>query len=104
MQRLKLPILVPLGALIATATVILTIGLLLLWVGDYKWNGEAVAPWDFVRLAVGDYPRSELHGGKHDWDLGLFSMNAPVIVAMLVAVAVLGGATLASWWGRGRQG
>ncbi len=103
MQRLLLPILVPLGALLATVAIVFSMGLLLLWVGDFKWNGSMVNPVDFVRLAVGGYDRSEVHGGEYAWDLGLFTMGAPVIVALLVATAILAGATLASRWGRSRQ-
>ncbi len=110
MQRLLLPILVPLGALLATVTVVLSMGLLLLWVGDFKWNGSTVSPVDFFRLVLGDHPRTEIassnplwEAGKHSLDLGLFHMNAPVIVALLVATAILAGATLASRWGRSRR-
>jgi hypothetical protein len=104
MRQFFLPIAVPLGALLATFAIVFSMGLLLLWVGDYRWNGEPVGPLDFVRLAVGGYERSEVHGGEHAWDLGLFTMNASVIVALLVAATILAGATLASRWGRSRQG
>ncbi|MSQ40548.1 MAG: hypothetical protein EXR55_02580 [Dehalococcoidia bacterium] len=100
MQRLLLPVLVPLGALLATVTIVFSVGLLLLWVGDYRWNGEPVGPVDFVRLAVGGYERSEVHGGDHVWDLGLFTMGAPVIVALVVATAILAGAIVAARRGR----
>ena len=100
MQQFRLPILVPLGALIATAVIILTTGLILLWVGDYQWNHSAVGPLDFIRLAVGDYPNSEVHFNSRRWDLGLFDMSAPVIVALLIAVAVLIGSALVARGGR----
>ena len=103
MQRLLLPITVPFGALIGTIVIILLIGVLLLWVGDYRWEGSAVSPVDLIRLFLGDYPRAELHGGRHVWDLGLFEAAAPVVTALLVATAVLGGAALLARWGR-RQG
>ncbi|GEM_PF-7008054 len=103
MRKLFLPIVVPLGALLATVTIVLSVGLLLLWVGDFKWNGNTVSPVDFARLTLGDHPRAEVDGGEHAWDLGLFSMSAPVIVALLVAATILAGATLASRWGRSRR-
>ncbi len=101
MQRLFLPIVIPLVALLVTAMVILSTGLLLLWAGGYQWEGHgAVGLLDFVRLAVGDYPRAEVEYHHYAWDLGLFKMSAPVIVAMVVASAILVGAALAARGGR----
>ena len=99
MQRLLLPIVVPLGALIGTAIIIVVVGLLLLWVGDYRWNDAALNPIDLVRLAVGDYPPTEVHGGHHRWDLGLFDMGAAVVMALLVATSTLVVASLLARFG-----
>lgn len=101
MQRLFLPIVIPLAALAVAITVILSIGLLLLWVGDYRWEGYgSVGFLDFVRLATGGYERSVVEGGRHVWDLGVFKMAAPVVVALALAIAILAGATLAARGGR----
>lgn len=100
MERLRLPILVPLGAFLATAVVIVTVGLILLWVGDYRWNHEAVGLFDFIQLASGDYPLKEVHGGHHRWDLVLFTMSAPVVVALLISSAILVGAALVARTGK----
>ena len=104
MQRLILPIVIPLGALLAAATAILSIGLLLLWVSGYQWQGHgAVGLLDFVRLALGNYARTEVEAGRQQWDLGLFKIAAPVVVALGVAAAILAGATLAARGGRSRR-
>jgi hypothetical protein len=100
MERFRLPILVPIGAFLATVVVVFTVALLLLWVGDYRWNHETVGLFDFIQLAAGDYPLEEVHGGKHRWDLVLFDMAAPVIVALLIASAILVGASLAARAGK----
>ena len=100
MERFRLPILVPLGAFLATAVVILAVGLLLLWVGDYRWNHQAVGLFDFIQLAAGDYPLKEVHGGHHRWDLVLFNMSASVIAALLISSAILVGAALIARTGK----
>ena len=104
MRRLFLPIVIPLGALLGAATAILSIGLLLLWVGGYRWEGHgAVGLLDFVRLAVGNYARTEVEAGRQQWDLGLVKIAAPVVTALAVAATILVGAALAARGGRSRR-
>ena len=104
MRRLFLPIVIPLGALVGAATVILSIGLLLLWVSGYRWEGHgAVGLVDFVRLAVGNYARTEVEAGRNEWNLGLIKVGAPVVVALTIAATILAGATLAARGGRSRR-
>ena len=78
MGRFKLPILVPLVALAATAAIISLVGLLLLQVCGWSW--------------------SEMHPCHNDW--GLFEKDAPVITALLISLVVLGTCTVLARSGR----
>ena len=103
MRRLLLPIVIPLGALVGAATVIVSVGLLLLWVSGYQWNGQGVGLLDFIRLGVGNYARSEVTPGKLEYELGFLTVGKPVVVALAIAATILVGAALAARGGSSRR-
>ena len=71
-ERLLLPLIIPLGAILAAAVVIGAIGVVL--------------------LAIGFETR---------WDFGLFDISAPVVVAMLIASGILAAAAVLARKGGG---
>ena len=74
-ERVLLPLVIPLGAILFSVVVIVAIGIVL--------------------LAIGVHTR---------WDFGLFDMSAPVVVAMLLATGVLVGAIVLARVGSGTDG
>ncbi len=74
-ERLLLPFIIPVGAFLVGASIVTSIGLLL--------------------LAIGAETR---------WNLGFFDISGPVVVALLIALAILIVCTVLARGGKGSEG